>query len=238
MRRREPTPSSRCSSPYVLRTTRPGARARSVDLLDCLEPAGEDRDRFGAALAAFLSGVDATNLVGVAGIPGQRGFFNEFSDRLAGHLLPAPRDGRDLRELAHRLYPTRQETERLREMPQELFHRVVAALAAAPPAGAWDGLRGAFADGFRLLLTRVESEGLSPKLRSRATACPVSASPFHRAGAAGDALLAAWLADADTHRAGRRLPHGADRVPARSSASSSSTSTAAASASTSSSRWR
>ena len=168
-----------------------------ADMLDCLESAGEDHERFGAALAAFFSGVDATNLVGVAGIPGQRGFFNEFSDRLAGHLLPAPRDGRDLRELSHRLYSTRQETEQLREVPLELFHRMVAALAAAPPAGAWDGLRGAFADGFRLLLTRVESEGLSPKLRSRATACPVSASPFHRAGAAGGALLAAWLADAD-----------------------------------------
>ena len=168
-----------------------------VDMLDYLESEGEDHERFGAALAAFFSGVDATNLVGVAGIPGQRGFFNEFSDWLAGHLLPAPREGRDLRELSHRLYSTRQETEQLREVPQELFHRVVAALAAAPPAGAWDGLRGAFADGFRLLLTRVESEGLSPKLRSRATACPVSASPFHRAGAAGGALLAAWLADAD-----------------------------------------
>ena len=68
-----------------------------ADMLDCLESAGEDHERFGAALAAFFSGVDATNLVGVAGIPGQRGFFNEFSDRLAGHLLPAPRDGRDLR---------------------------------------------------------------------------------------------------------------------------------------------
>ena len=168
-----------------------------VDMLDYLESEGEDHERFGAALAAFFSGVDATNLVGVAGIPGQRGFFNEFSDRLAGHLLPAPREGRDLRELSHRLYSTRQETEQLREVPPELFHRVVAALAAAPPAGAWDGLRGAFADGFRLLLTRVESEGLSPKLRSRATACPVSASPFYRAGAAGGALLAAWLADAD-----------------------------------------
>jgi site-specific recombinase len=174
-----------------------GSAAALVEVLDRVEPAGKDRDRFGEALAAFFSGVDATNLVGVAGIPGQRGFFNEFSDRLAGHLLPAPREGRDLRELAHRLFSTRQETERLREMPPELFHRVVAALAASPPPGAWDGIRAAFADGFRLLLTRVESEGLSPKLRSRATACPVSASPFHRAGAAGEVLLAAWLAEAD-----------------------------------------
>jgi site-specific recombinase len=185
----------------VQATRRPDDAAWSagalVDVLDRLEPEGEDRDRFGAALAAFFSGVDATNLVGVAGIPGQRGFFNEFSDRLAGHLLPAPHEGRDLRELAHRLFSSGQETERLREMPPELFDRVVATLAAAPPPGSWDGLRGAFADGLRLLLTRVESEGLSPKLRSRATACPVSASPFHRAAAAGDALLAAWLADAD-----------------------------------------
>src|SRR4051812_20708111 len=52
-------------------------RPADDDVLARLEAAGDERDRFGAALAAFFAGVDATNLVGVAGIPGQRGFFNE-----------------------------------------------------------------------------------------------------------------------------------------------------------------
>src|SRR5215471_1310596 len=162
-------------------------------LLDGLETAGERRERFGAALASLLTAVDATNLVGVAGIPGHRGFWSEFGDRLATHLLPSPRDERDLRELAGRLYRTARDAQSLGNLPLDLFHRLSTLLASAPPPGAWDGVRVAFADGFRLLLTRVESEGLSPKVRGRATACPVSASPFHLMGAAGDALVVAWL---------------------------------------------
>jgi site-specific recombinase len=174
-------------------------------LLDRLEPAGELRDQFGAALALLLSAVDATNLVGVAGIPGHRGFWSEFGDRLAADLLPSPRDERDLRELAGRLYRTSRDAQTLGDVPLDLFHRLTTLLAGAPPPGAWDGVRTAFADGFRLLLTRVESEGLSPKVRRRATACTVSASPFHLVGAAGDALVAAWLDGNDTVDAAARF---------------------------------
>ena len=79
------------------------------------------------------------------------------------------------------------------------------ALTQAPPSGSWDGLRAAFADGFRLLLSRVETEGLSPKLRARASSGPVSASPFHRIRAAGEALLAAWLEGGDPSDAAVRF---------------------------------
>ena len=77
--------------------------------------------------------------------------------------------------------------------------------AEASPPGSWDGVRAACADGFRLLLSRVEAEGLSPKVRARATAGPVSASPFHRIRAAGDALLAAWLEKRDPAEAATRF---------------------------------
>jgi len=161
-------------------------------VLEAIELPGEAKDRFGASLAALLSDVDATNLVGVAGIPGHRGFFAEFSARLAGRLLPSPRVERDLRDLVHRLYRTEREARGLANVPLDLFHRVVTALVDAPPPDGWNGVRVAFADGFRLLLTRVESEGLSPAVRERATAGPVSASPFYRLGAAGEALVIAW----------------------------------------------
>ena len=173
-------------------------------LLELVEPLGESREVFGTALAALLSDIDPTNLIGVAGIPGNRGFFSEFGDRLANRVLPSARDQRDLRELTRRLYRTERDSRLLGEAPLDLFHRVVTALNCALPAAAWNGVGSAFADGFRLLSTRVQSEGLSTKVRSRGTSGPVSASPFHRVGAAGDALVAAWvggteIADAAAH---------------------------------------
>jgi site-specific recombinase len=174
-------------------------------LLAAIEGAGGDRERFGAAVAAVLAETDATNLVACAGIPGHRGFFSEFGDRLANHLLPSPADERDLRGLVHRLYRTEAAVRTFGGLPLDLFHRVAAAFRDAPPDGAWDGLRSAFADGFRLLLSRVEAEGLSPKVRARASAGPVAASPFHRIRAAGDALLSAWLGGGDAADAGARF---------------------------------
>ena len=143
--------------------------------------------------------------MGVAGIPGHRGFFSEFSDRFANHLLPSPRDERDFRLLAVRLFQTERDVRTLGEAPLDLFHRVAAAVASAPPSAAWNGVRAAFVDAFRLLLTRVESEGLSPKVRGRATPGPVSASAFHRVAIAGDALVAAWSESSDPADAAARF---------------------------------
>ena len=176
-----------------------------VELLASVEPPGESRDRFGAALAALLAETDATNLVACAGIPGHRGFFSEFGDRLASRILPAPADERDLRGLVHRLYGSDAVVRGFGDLPLDLFHRVAGAFTQAPPPGSWNGLRAAFADGFRLLLSRVETEGLSPKVRARASAGPVSASPFHRIRAAGEALLAAWVEGGDPSDAAVRF---------------------------------
>jgi len=194
----------------LIHAVRPGADANWKDstlvaLLDAVERPGAARDRFGSALSALLADTDATNLVACAGIPGHRGFFSEFGDRLADHLLPSPGDERDLRELVHRLYRTEHDVDAFGSLPLDLFHRVAGAFKEAPPPGSWNGLRAAFADGFRLLLSRVETEGLSPKVRARASAGPVSAAPFHRIRAAGDALLAAWLEGGDPLEAAARF---------------------------------
>jgi len=174
-------------------------------LIDMVAEPGDAKERFGAALATLLKETDATNLVACAGIPGHRGFLAEFGDRLARHVLPAPANERDLRELVHRLYRTEASVRTFGSLPLDLFHRVAGAFEHAPPPGSWDGLRAAFADGFRLLLSRVETEGLSPKLRARASAGPVSASPFRRLRAAGDAMLEAWLEGGDIAAAATRF---------------------------------
>ncbi len=165
--------------------------------VSALEVPGPRRDRFGAALAALIAETDATNLVSNAGIPGHRGFFSEFGDRLSARLVPQPEDVRDLEALLRHLFRSEADIVRFGEAPLDVFHRLVSLLQAAPPDGAWRGFQATLADGFRLLLSRVESEGLSYKLRVRSSAGPVSASPFFRAQAAGETLLADWLAGRD-----------------------------------------
>jgi len=166
---------------------------------------GPAQERFGAALAALLAETDATDLIACAGIPGHRGFFSELGDRIAGHLLPSPSTERDFRNLVHRIYDSSHAVEQFGGIPLDLFHSLAGAFAQVPPPLAWQTTREEFADGFRLLLSRVESEGLAPKLRARSSAETVSASPFHRLRAAGDAMLGAWIDGEDAAPAAARF---------------------------------
>lgn len=166
-------------------------------MIGALEASGEGRRRLGAALATLLAETDATNLFGCTGIPGYRGFLAELGDRLAARLLPVPRNARDLAELVQRLYRSEGDVVRLRDRPLDLWHRFVRLIGTVVPPQAWAPLRAAFSDGFRLLLARIENEGLSPKLRARATKGRVFASPFARIRTAGDELLARWADGGD-----------------------------------------
>ena len=207
-------------------------------LVAALEVPGPRRDRFGAALAALIAETDATNLVSNAGIPGHRGFFAEFGDRLSARLVPQPEDVRDLEALLRHLFRTEADIVRFGEAPLDVFHRLVTLFQAAPPAGAWRGFQATLADGFRLLLSRVESEGLSYKLRVRSSAGPVSESPFFRVQAAGEALLAGLDGWPRRWPARRRSSARRRASAARRPDASSSTSRRPASASTSCSRSR
>jgi len=191
---------------YAVRPGRGGWKESGLAALAAaIRSPGPAQERFGTALAALLAETDATDLVAGAGIPGHRGFFTELGDRIAGHLLPAPSAERDFRSLVRRIYDSARAVEQFGSIPLDLFHGLAGAFAQAPPQGAWQTTREEFADGFRLLLSRIESEGLAPKLRARASAETVSASPFHRLRAAGDAMLAAWLAGEDASAAAARF---------------------------------
>jgi site-specific recombinase len=186
----------------LVRTLRPGAdrsgRGRLLPgLLDALEASPGAAEGVGRALAAFLSETDGTNLFGNTGIPGDRGFLAEFGDRLSERLVPRPRDDRDLSIVIQRLFRTPEDVEHFRELPLELFHRLVHFLLTQLPPDAWASVRSAFADGFRLLLARVQAQGLSRKLRVRSTPGPVVDSPFYRIARSSDALLAAWHSGGD-----------------------------------------
>ncbi|HMF97105.1 MAG TPA: hypothetical protein VKE96_22560 [Vicinamibacterales bacterium] len=71
---------------------------------------------------------------------------------------------------------------------------------------ATDTLRRSFGDGFRLLAMRVQSQGLSPKLRRRSRPGQLTESPFYRIGGASEVIVERWFAgvlsasDADVWR--------------------------------------
>ena len=174
-----------------------GQRALVGHFIELLEVETALRDRFGVAMAQFLADTDATNFIGCAGIPGTRGFLAELSDRVFVHLLPTPRNQRDLTELFGQLYGTEADVERLRAHPLDLVHRIVKLFLTAPPEGSWRCVQAAFCDGFRLLLSRIRAEGLSSGLRARASQVPVTASPYYQLEKFGDELIGCWLAGED-----------------------------------------
>ncbi len=177
-----------------------GAPSQETPLVDVLNADPEKRDRFHAAVAALLAGTDATALFGETGIPAERGFVAELSDRISDRLLPDPRDDRDLSRVVRRLFRSPADVERFRDRDLRVVHAVVDLFAGAG-ADAWAPARQGFADGFRLLAARVLAHGLSRDLRARGTGHRVADSPFYRQKSAADALLEAWASGRDMRAA-------------------------------------
>ncbi|MBA3847109.1 MAG: hypothetical protein H0X45_10735 [Planctomycetes bacterium] len=166
--------------------------ARLRLLLHGLESCSPVRLQIQGAVAALFAETDACSLLAEAGIASDRGFLGEASDRLWSRVLPEPLDTQDLRQFLRRCYRTRGQVMRFQRWPPELFHRLIDVIMPPADSQAWVSLRRSVADAVHLLCGRVEGQGLSPKLRSRARAVPVVESPFYRLPRAADDLLSAW----------------------------------------------
>ncbi len=181
----------------LLRAGRTLRRAGApLPLLEALAEDSGRRARFHAALAALLAATDATALFGETGIPAERGFLSELSDRVVGRVLPVARDDRDLSHVVRRLFRTEADVEALREADLRHVAAGVERVAAAG-AEAWAPVKKAFADGFRLLAARVLAHGLARGVRGLGTSHRVADSPFWRLGRAADALAEAWESGGD-----------------------------------------
>ena len=173
---------------------RPGHPSPRIGtILDAVEASPERRERFLGSLSALLAETDGTALFGDVGIPSDRGFLSELGDRISARLIPSPRDAHDLSEIASRLFRSDSDVETFRDLPLSDVHRLVRLVQDGLSKEAASVVSGAFADGFRLLLSRIQAHGLSRDLRARSTPGPVYSSPFHRVLRSGDALLDAWL---------------------------------------------
>jgi len=144
------------------------------------------------AIRAILDETDGANLFGEVGIPSDRGFLSEFGDRLTAKLIPSPRDDHDLSHLVSRSFRRDRDLTLVRGLQPSTFQRAVGILFPSTEPEMAQALRGAMADGFRLLVARVQGQGLSLKLRTRSERRPVAASPFKRLADSGENLLCAW----------------------------------------------
>lgn len=175
----------------TLRDVSPGFR-RFVLLLEVLEQAPSARQVVADAATEILGDTDGTNLIGSAGLPSGQSFLAEATDRLIARFLPMPRDDHDLGRACLRLFRSRADVEGVARMPPELFARLVGVLEPRARPDLQRSMRNDFADGFRLLATRVRAHGLNEKIRERSAASRVSASAFFRLCERADALAEAW----------------------------------------------
>ena len=169
--------------------------ARLRLLLYVLEACPTVRERFRATVGTLLSESDATTLLAETGMPSDRGFLAEASERLWNKILPEPRDPTDLDQFVRRCFRTDSHVARFTRWSPELFNRLIELAMPGHDSPAWNSIRGSFANALRLLATRVAAQGLAPKLRSRSRPGPVADSPFHRLVVAGNDLIAAWDGD-------------------------------------------
>src|SRR3954451_19211912 len=167
------------------------ARSRLMKILEVLESLPAARRDVQDTFAHVLTETETANLF-ESGIPGERGFLGQLVDRIMGRLLPAPRDDHNLARLRARLPVSRSRTQGLESMAPEFFHRLMQAVAPADRSEIWSSLKTAFADGFRLLAIRVQSQGLSEKLRARGHSALLTNSPFYRLAEISNRLMDAW----------------------------------------------
>jgi site-specific recombinase len=80
----------------------------------------------------------------------------------------------------------------MRGLQPSTFQRLLDILFPADAPEMSAALCRGMADGFRLLLARVQGQGLSLKLRTRSEPRPVAQSPFKRLADSGENLLCAW----------------------------------------------
>jgi site-specific recombinase len=164
-------------------------------LLDVLEQVPTVRRAVQEAVGRIIQETDAVNLIGEAGVPCDRGFLVECGDRIMRKVLPTIRNDRDLTHLLQRQYRSMVEVKWFSQLPPRLFERILRALV--PPRLPVDSspLGRAFGDGFRLLAIRVQSQGLSEKLRARSRRpSDIPDSPFYRLAHLSERLAEGWQA--------------------------------------------
>jgi site-specific recombinase len=159
--------------------------------LSILEASPEIGERYRTGIAEILKETNGVSLFSQSGLPSDRGLFTEISDRFFGHLLPAPREDKDLAKLFVRLFPSEREVDRFFGLSSQILDRIIDLSAPPEDSDAWHPVVEALLGAFCLLGARVQGLGLSENLRVRSEQLPVQHLPFYRLPRAGDSLVLA-----------------------------------------------
>ena len=159
------------------------------------------RTRLREALLATLSHCEARGLFGDFGMPSERGFLAEGTDRLLGYVLPRPRDDQDTADLLRRWLDKPRVAAHVQRLSPEVFAGLMEELCPSVSIADWKFLAQDFADGMRLLALRIAAQGLTRKLRQRQPPEPLTRSPFHQLQITVDQLVTTWLAGAPLDQA-------------------------------------
>ena len=147
------------------------------------------RARLAASLGTLVAETTCVSFFAESGLPQKHGFFGEAAARAVGWLIPSPRDDDDMEQQLRRLYRNAKKAQRFGEIPQEMFHELVEALALADHQGVWDPGVQALNDALTLLAARIQGLGLSQVLRIRGSFSEVPESPFFKLPRCTDELL-------------------------------------------------
>ena len=173
-----------------------GADRLSV-LIDTVESDPDLRASFQRAMGSIVSDTTGENLFGETGVPHRRGFLGELVERVLGYILPSPRDDHELGRLLRRVFNRERDIQAFLALPQDRFARLAALLIPHDHPEYSASIAASFADGFRLLASRVQAEGLGEDLRARSPRQAVADSPFLRLFRATDAVLDRWQTGGD-----------------------------------------
>jgi site-specific recombinase len=141
------------------------------------------------AIAGIIAGCSGEALFGRVGLLSDRGFLAEAGARLVDRILPRPVDRRSLAGLLACMLPDGPAVGAFQRLPAATFARIAALLLPGPESPLWLHLRGILTDGARVVIARIQAQGLSPAMRGPLPAHTVGESPFWRLATAAVPLI-------------------------------------------------
>lgn len=166
----------------------PAQWGRLEFFLEVMERHQDLRRTYQEIMVAILDQAQAVDFFAETGMPGDRGILPELWDCSMLLLLPQPRDDQNLSRILARLFLRKDTENRFSLVPDELFARLAAVTFPLNNPERHSRVRGAFADAFRLLATRVLAQCSSRAMRSRYDPAQLSDTPAYRLARAGEAL--------------------------------------------------
>ena len=155
-------------------------RTRLHLVLTLMESESNLRALFQEGVRQILSEIRSVELFAEAGLHPREGLWSEALRRIVERVLPSAREDTDLSKFVFRLYPTSQAIDQLVTQSDEMFERIVRAIAPLDDASAWAKQREDLIQAFFLLGVHVAGIGLSPGLRVRSHPGSIDESPFYQ----------------------------------------------------------